>query len=102
LLAKKETPIVQDFLNMSSWTVNTSLEANWTLGGNAFLRGVDAKDLVGANASICFQNVTQFYFHEFNDYLIKMHYGSFQDKLFNSTAIVANASLDLITCTYAT
>jgi hypothetical protein len=56
-------PIVKDELN-TTWYINTTEEYNLTLYGNAFLRGMDADDILSPNTTACFNNWIWFYYHE--------------------------------------
>lgn len=70
-----------------------------TLYGNAFLRGMDADDILSPNTTACFNNWIWFYYHEIPITQIKYYYGSFDDILFNTTELIANMSVDMMICT---
>jgi hypothetical protein len=57
--------------------IDTSSEKNVTSCGKAFLRGMNADNLLSKNATACFNDVTTFYYHELPTIEIKNYYGSF-------------------------
>ena len=82
-----------------TFNINASTEANVTANANAFLIGLQADKLLSANASECVNSALEFYYHEIPTYQVKLYYGSFDEKLFNTTAMLKNLTFDLMVCT---
>ncbi len=82
-----------------TFNVNASTEANVTANANAFLRGLQADEILSANSSACVNGMIQFYYHEIPTFQVKMYYGTFDQKLFNTTAMLKNLTFDLMQCT---
>eukprot|EP00349_Pseudokeronopsis_sp_Brazil_P008579 CAMPEP_0202964822 /NCGR_PEP_ID=MMETSP1396-20130829/8916_1 /ASSEMBLY_ACC=CAM_ASM_000872 /TAXON_ID= /ORGANISM="Pseudokeronopsis sp., Strain Brazil" /LENGTH=239 /DNA_ID=CAMNT_0049687231 /DNA_START=36 /DNA_END=755 /DNA_ORIENTATION=+ len=91
-------PSLKESANFT-FNVNESTEGNVTNNSMAFLKGLKADSLLSKNATPCVLNAIDFYYHELNNYQVKMYYGSFDDKLFNTTALMKNVTWDLMVCT---
>jgi hypothetical protein len=60
-------PILQDKLN-NTFMPNMSQKANVTSNGLAFLKGMQADKLFGANSTLCFKSLVGFYFDQITAY----------------------------------
>ena len=94
----REFPSLKESMNFT-FNINASTEANVTANANAFLIGLQADKLLSANASECVNSALEFYYHEIPTYQVKLYYGSFDEKLFNTTAMLKNLTFDLMVCT---
>ena len=81
---------------MTPW-IDRTMEQEIQLYGIAFLRGSTANQYA-ANATNCFNRTLYTIYRQTLLLQWRLHYGSFEDQVYNATAFVSNATNSMMVC----